>query len=86
MIMMDVLNLREKLCNYNIFTQDFKILIENCVLYIIGKLDDGGSFSNPNVIQKKRHSSAIEGRNKILKTEKNFKSGNYKNDYVNNFI
>ncbi|XP_026810400.1 mitogen-activated protein kinase kinase kinase 4 isoform X2 [Rhopalosiphum maidis] len=54
--------------------KDFKILIENCVLYIIGKLDDGGSFSNPNVIQKKRHSSAIEGRNKILKTEKNFKS------------
>jgi len=60
-------------------------LIENCVLYIIGKLDDT-TFSNPSVIQKKRHSSAIEGRNKILKTEKSFKSGNYKNDHVNNFI
>jgi len=59
-------------------------LIENCVVYIIGKLDDGGSFSNPSVVQKKRHSSAIEGRNKILKTEKTFKSGNFKNDHLMN--
>ncbi|KAL5233991.1 hypothetical protein ACI65C_001401 [Semiaphis heraclei] len=54
--------------------KNFKILIENCVMFIIGKSDDGGLFSNPSVIQKKRHSSAIEGRNKILKTEKTFKS------------
>lgn len=61
-------------------------MIENCVVYIIGKLDDGGSFSNPSVIQKKRHSSSIEGRHKILKTEKSFKSGNYKNNHLNKLI
>lgn len=57
--------------------QSFKVLVENCVIYIIGKYDDSSSsFSNPSTIQKKRHSSAIEGRNKILKIEKTFKSGN----------
>lgn len=57
--------------------QDFKVLVENCVVYIIGKCDEScSSFSNPSTIQKKRHSSAIEGRNKILKIEKTFKSGN----------
>lgn len=55
------------------------------MMFIIGKSDDGGLFSNPSVIQKKRHSSAIEGRNKILKTEKTFKSGIY-NDHMNKFI
>lgn len=58
------------------FIKDFKQLIENCVVYIIGKPDDSSpSFSNSNAIQKKRHSSAMEGRNKILKTEKPVKSG-----------
>jgi len=56
------------------------------VIYIIGKSDDGGLFSNPNVMKKKRHSSAIEGRNKILKTEKTFKSGIYKNNHLNKLI
>lgn len=58
------------------------------MIYIIGKSDDGVLFSNPSVMQKKRHSSAIEGRNKILKTEKTFKSGIYKNknDHVNKLI
>lgn len=64
---------------YCIF-QDFKVLIENCVLYIIGKCDDGSSLnSGANAIQKKRHSNAIEGRNKLLKTEKTSKNGNYIN-------
>lgn len=50
--------------------------MENCVVYIIGKCDDGcSSFLNTSTIQKKRHSSAIEGKNKILKIEKSFKSG-----------
>lgn len=56
------------------------------MIYIIGKSDDGGLFSNPNVMKKKRHSSAIEGRNKILKTEKTFKSGIYKNNHLNKLI
>jgi len=56
-------------------------LIENCIIYIIGKFDDGSS--SPSIQSKKRHSSAIEGRNKILKTEKYLKNGinNNKNYY-----
>lgn len=63
---------------YKYYTfQNFKVLIENCVLYIIGKSDDGSPLnSGAHTIQKKRHSNAIEGRNKILKTEKTLKSGN----------
>ncbi|VVC26621.1 Hypothetical protein CINCED_3A025889 [Cinara cedri] len=55
--------------------KDFNILIENCIVYIIGKTDDGSSsFSNQSSKPIKRNSSVIEGRNKILKTEKSFKS------------
>lgn len=58
-------------------------MVENCIMYIIGKIDDGCS---PSAIQKKRHSSAIEGRNKILKTEKSLKYGNNKHNYLHNLI
>lgn len=61
-------------------------MIENCVIYIIGKFDDNSLLSNHGAIQKKRHSSAIEGRNKILKTEKTHKSGNNKSNCGNNLI
>lgn len=47
-------------------------------MYIIGKLDDGSTLPNTNTIKKKRHSSSVEGRNKILKTEKSIKNGNNK--------
>ncbi|XP_025424762.1 mitogen-activated protein kinase kinase kinase 4 isoform X2 [Sipha flava] len=53
--------------------KDFKVLIENCIEYIIGKFDDS-SLSSTSTIKKKRNSSAIEGRNKILKTEKTIKN------------
>jgi len=53
-------------------------------VYIIGKFDDCSSFSNSSTskLQKKRHSSVIEGRNKILKSEKSLKSGNNKNNLL----
>lgn len=76
------ISLKILLCIF--FIKDFKQLVENCIVYIIGKSDDSSSsFSNSNVIQKKRHSSAMEGRTKILKTEKPVKSGN--NKKKNNF-
>ncbi|XP_050535921.1 mitogen-activated protein kinase kinase kinase 4 isoform X2 [Daktulosphaira vitifoliae] len=55
--------------------KDFKNLIEDCVMYIIGDNDDNSGYLSSNVFKKKRQSTVIEGKNKIMKTEKFSKVG-----------
>ncbi|XP_050436636.1 mitogen-activated protein kinase kinase kinase 4 isoform X2 [Adelges cooleyi] len=51
--------------------KDFKNQIEDCVVYIIGTHDDNSALSNnANPFKKKRSATAIEGMNKIIKTER----------------